>query len=162
MSQKSERLGREDLLEKARFAIVGFVNTAVDFTVLNLLVIFIHLPIITANIVSTLTAMLVSLMLNKTVVFRDSKPLTKRSFALFIGVTLSSLWIVQSLVLFILTQQFPHPLTTIAHELALYTHTSMSGESFFRNNLSKIIATIASLIWNYYFYKRLVFKKDKA
>ncbi len=162
MKKQSEKIPSssrtQGFFEKVRFLLAGSLNTLVDFSLLNLFISLAHLPIVLANIGSTSAAMLVSLLLNKHLVFRDKNPLTRRQLVLFVGITLSSLWVVQSLIIWLLTKEFPTPLTTFVHELAGGGLSHVPTEVFLRNNIAKIIATVASLVWNYYFYKRVVFK----
>lgn len=145
------------LAEKGRFVVVGVINTATDFILLNILVSIFALPLYGANLISAFVAMCVSFMLNKNFVFRKDSQSDPRTFFTFIGVTLLSIWGVQTLVIFLLTQQFPQPLFTIAdaaHSVGLAQSFSIE---FIVNNMTKIIATVASLVWNYLFYKYVVF-----
>ena len=145
------------LAEKGRFVIVGVINTATDFILLNILVGFAGLPLYGANLLSAFVAMCVSFMLNKNFVFRKGTQSDLRQFFTFVGVTLLSIWGVQTLVIFLLTQQFPQPLSTIAHAVQSVGLAQSFSVEFIVNNMTKIIATLASLIWNYLFYKYVVF-----
>lgn len=154
---KSTSSTKASLLEKLRFALVGAMNTLVDFGIFNTLIFTAHLPIIAANLTSTFAAMCLSLALNKYFVFQDKEPLTGKKFVLFIGITLVSIWLIQSCVIALLNGAFGVPLHAAAqtlHELTGF------NEKFFADNIAKVFATFASLVWNYYFYKRLVFKKS--
>lgn len=153
------------LAEKARFVVVGLINTGVDLLVLNLIVSFIGLPLYGANLISAFAAMCLSFVLNKNFVFHEKGHATVRDFFTFIGVTLIGIWGVQTLVIFLLTQQFPQPLYTIAD--VVYYHVDYNGFvglsiDFIRNNIAKIVATVASLVWNYLFYKYIVFAPQKV
>lgn len=145
------------LAEKGRFIIVGVINTATDFILMNLLVSFAALPLYGANLISAFVAMCVSFVLNKNFVFRKGAQTDPREFFTFIGVTLLSIWGVQTLVIFLLTQQFPQPLFTIADAVHSAGLAQSFSIEFIVNNVTKIIATFASLIWNYLFYKYIVF-----
>jgi len=145
------------LAEKGRFVIVGAINTATDFTVLNLLLSFTGLPLYGANLISAFVAMCVSFVLNKNFVFRKGAKSDPREFFTFMGVTLLSIWGVQTLVIFLLTQQFPQPLFTIADAVHSTGLAQSFSIEFIVNNTTKIIATFASLVWNYLFYKYVVF-----
>lgn len=150
------------MAEKGRFVLVGVVNTGVDFLLLNLLVSFVGLPLYGANLISAFAAMCLSFVLNKNFVFHENKRATAREFFTFIGVTLLSIWGVQTLVIFLLTQQFPEPLFTIADAVHNTGLTQSLSSTFISNNLAKIIATLASLVWNYVFYKYVVFAPSKS
>ena len=128
-----------------RFAIVGSVNTALDFGLLFILS-TIGLPHLVANTISTGIAFIFSFFANKRFTFRASGTNLRREIALFIIVTLFGLWVLQNLVIWAVS-----PLTT----------------SFIKNaDLSllaaKILATGVSLVWNYLMYDRVVFRKENA
>ncbi|HEU5187796.1 MAG TPA: GtrA family protein, partial [Candidatus Saccharimonadales bacterium] len=141
---------------------VGVINTGIDFLLLNLLVTFMALPLYSANLISAFTAMCISFVLNKTFVFHEKGQASARGFFTFIGVTLLSIWGVQTVVIFILTQQFPQPLFTIADVVQQNGLAGSFSLEFIRNNLAKFVATLASLVWNYVFYKYIVFAPQKV
>lgn len=131
--------------QKIRFGLVGVINTAVDFAVLNVLVGVFGLPLVPANIASTATAMVVSYSLNKKAVFRGSNGGNARQLVIFVVVTLVGLWLIQSVVI------------VGAHAL-LASVTSWS--SVITLNVAKVIGTVASLTWNYLWYSRVVFRQE--
>lgn len=145
------------LAEKSRFVAVGIVNTATDFVLMNLLIAFVGLPLYGANLISAFVAMCLSFVLNKNFVFEKKSRAGVRDFFTFMGVTLLSIWGVQTLVIFLLTQQFPQPLFTIADAIHSTGLTQSLTIEFIVNNMTKIIATVASLVWNFLFYKHVVF-----
>lgn len=159
---KSPKKVSLSLAEKGRFVVVGVINTATDFVLLNLLVSFASLPLYGANLISAFLAMCVSFILNKNFVFRKGTQADPREFFTFIGVTLLSIWGVQTLVIFLLTQQFPQPLFTIADAVHSTGLAQSFSIEFIVNNMTKIIATAASLVWNYLFYKYVVFAPKNA
>src|SRR5687768_15349021 len=89
--------------EKIRFILAGIANTGVDFAVLNILLHFTATQIYAANFVSTTIAMCVSLYLNKTFVFHKNGKLSPSEIFSFVGVTITGIWGIQSLVIFLLT-----------------------------------------------------------
>lgn len=128
--------------EKIRFAAVGMINTIVDFTVLLALGVGLRVPTIPANIVSTSCALVVSYLLNKKAVFKNDGKSGDRQFASFIIVTLVGLWIMQPIIIIMVTGlPFINGLDQ-AWSLAI----------------GKVIATIATLVWNYIWYSRVIFK----
>ena len=133
--------------EKVRFMLVGAVNTAVDFAVLLILSIVLGIPATLSNIVSTSCALAVSYVLNKKAVFGDADPNNRRQIILFVGVTLVGLWVIQGAIIIWLNSWFE----ALAPQLSLP----------FALMISKAIATIASLIWNYMWYSRVVFRKER-
>lgn len=128
--------------EKIRFIIVGGVNTALDFGILFFLT-FLGMDKIVANYFSTGIALIFSFFANKTFTFKHTTGNAKKQFAYFLVITLFGLWVIQPLV--------------------IWGSTSLL-EPFIPNEtinlfVAKLIATVASLIWNYILYSRIVFKK---
>lgn len=129
--------------EKIRFAIVGGVNTILDFGLLFLFT-FLGVDKIIANYFSTGIALIFSFFANKSFTFKHKGGNAKKQFILFLVITLTGLWILQPLIIWISTTSLEAYLTNEALNLFV----------------AKLIATIASLIWNYLLYSRLVFKKN--
>lgn len=125
--------------EKGRFIAVGVANTALDFGILFVLK-SLGLPTISANVVSTTAAFCFSFFANKKFTFKTTNTNTKRELILFIIVTLFGLWVLQSIVI----------------QLAL---TLLGNQDLLSLLLAKLLATVVSLIWNYLFYSRVVFKR---
>lgn len=136
------------------FCVIGTINTLVD------LIIFLSLQasgvtILLANIISTSIALALSYILNKRFTFRPSSA-SNRAVIPFVAVTLTGLWILQPVIIYgvinILDIQvfrnFLNPLYTDYAAL----------QSF----VGKLVATPASLIWNYVLYKNLVFKPTEV
>ena len=128
--------------EKIRFAIVGGANTALDFGVLFLLT-FLGLDKIPANYISTSVALIFSFFANKTFAFKQKGGNAKKQFALFLVVTLFGLWVLQPLVIWGSSSLLESSITNEAIMLFV----------------AKLLATIVSLVWNYVFYSKIVFKK---
>ena len=128
--------------EKLRFLIVGGFNTALDFAILLLLTSF-GMDKIVANYIATGVAFVFSFVLNKNYTFNVKGGDIRRQVILFTAVTLTGLWILQ-------------PIVIVVSGLVL--------ELFIDNQptiliISKLLATTVSLVWNYVFYSRLVFRK---
>lgn len=100
------------------------------------------LPVISANILSTTAAFCFSFFANKKYTFKDSSSSLKRQVPLFILVTLTGLWGVQTIVIY------------LVGTLLAPTHWPQDIILL----IAKITATAASLVWNYSFYSRFVFK----
>jgi len=127
--------------EKLRFGFVGGLNTAIDFGLLFVLT-SLGFDKIASNYISTTTAFLMSFALNKKFTFKNNSPSNKKQFIAFTFVTLAGLWLIQPFIIFIclsLTESF-----SIGNHLGLV--------------VAKLIATIVTLVWNYLFYSRFVFK----
>ncbi len=131
--------------EKVRFAAVGAINTSVDFIVFFSLANVLLVPTIAANIMSTTTALAVSYLLNKKAVFGNTDANNIRQVVLFIVVTLSGLWVLQGTVITLLAPIL-EPIVGKGGSLLL----------------AKLIATLFSLMWNYLWYSRVVFRKGRA
>ena len=131
--------------DKLRFAIVGSVNTALDFSILFILTMLFNIPKELANFISTSVSFLFSFFANKKYTFKSTSKNLKRQFLLFTIVTLFGLWVIQTIIITAITPVFTN--LGINKPAALL--------------ISKLIATAASLIWNYALYSRVVFKKPK-
>ena len=128
--------------QKLRFAIVGGANTALDFAILFILV-ALGLDKIPANYISTGAALIFSFFVNKSFTFKSKGGNAKKQFAYFIVITLIGLWAIQPIIITLVSTVLEN--SGLAEAIILF--------------IAKFIATIASLIWNYLFYSRLVFKK---
>lgn len=128
--------------EKLKFALVGGANTALDFLILFLLVAS-GLNAITSNYISTGIAFIFSFFVNKSFTFQNKSKKVLKQFAMFIAVTIFGLWVIQPIIIagFIAATQ------------------SLAWESAAVLFIAKIIATLASLVWNYLWYSKVVFKK---
>ena len=131
-SEKNRRL--------LRFGMVGGTNTAIDFGILFTLS-SIGLPTIASNIISTTIAFVFSFIANKNYTFKSKSVNIRKQFILFTLVTLFGLWVIQNIVI------------ALTEPLLLGTGLSDSASLF----IAKGIATVVSLVWNYYFYSRAVF-----
>jgi putative flippase GtrA len=128
--------------EKIRFIIVGGVNTALDFGILFFLT-FLGLDKIVANYFSTGVALIFSFFANKSFTFKHKEGNAKKQFILFLVITLFGLWVIQPIIIW--------GSTTL-----LASYIPNEAINLF---VAKLIATVASLIWNYILYSRIVFKK---
>lgn len=131
--------------DKLRFAIVGSINTVIDFSILFTLTMFLNIPKELANFISTFISFLFSFFANKKYTFKSTSKNLKKQFLLFTIVTLFGLWVIQTIIITATTPVFTN--LGINKPAALL--------------ISKLIATAASLIWNYTLYSRVVFKKPK-
>jgi len=129
--------------------VIGFMNTAIDFAVLNLLMwatgIYSGRWIFLLNIGSVMVAVFNSYFWNKYWTFkaRDAKE-TKKEFLQFVLVTLVGM-LINSSIVFGITTIVPLNFLGIGKEVWA--------------NLAKVAATGFSLIWNFIGYKFIVFKK---
>lgn len=128
--------------QKIRYGVVGIFNTVLDFT---LLFIFVALGIerIPANYLSTGVSMVFSFYGNRRFAFKHTGDQKRKQFILFVIVTVIGMWVIQPVVIWIVSNAIDPYLTNKSVELFI----------------AKLTATGASLVWNYMLYSRLVFKK---
>ncbi|QHU90865.1 hypothetical protein GWK74_04865 [Candidatus Saccharibacteria bacterium oral taxon 488] len=118
------------------FAAIGIINTTVDATLYTLLI-WLTAPLLLAVIISTTAGMVCSYVLNRRFTFKtDRQPIVQ-----FIGITLTGLWVLQPVVIWLLVQ--------------LLGITSTFGLS-----VAKLAATSVSPAWNFVWY-RIVFQGTK-
>lgn len=131
---------------KLRFGIIGGFNTTLDFGLLFVFSSLFGVPRGFANVMSTSVAFVFSFFANKRYTFKSSdKENVVRQMVLFTIVTLFGLWVIQGLII--------HLLSPAIVSLGLSDDLALLG--------SKLVATIASLVWNYLLYSRVVFVKHK-
>lgn len=131
-----------------RFVVVGLINTAIDFAILNLLSKLTGITkgdgLIPLNIISFSIATTNSYFLNKHWSFADNSGNDGgKKFSLFLIVSITGALINTSIVRIISTNV--SPLFDLSPQLWL--------------NVSKAAATGVSLVWNFIGYKLFVFKK---
>jgi len=129
----------------SRFAVVGLVNTVIDFGLLFLLT-FLGLPKIAANTISTGLAFVFSFFANKKYTFKSTSKNIKYEMVSFVIVTLFGLWVLQNGTIWLITPLIKSFITN--EQISLFA--------------AKLFATAVSLIWNYYLYERIVFRKESS
>ena len=127
---------------KVRFGLVGAANTALDFGLLLVLANFFAVPHVIANIISSSIAFVSSFFANKKYTFKTTGQSVVREMILFTIVTLFGLWVIQSAIITLLTPPIQSIVTNDTITLVI----------------AKLIATLASLTWNYVLYSKVVFK----
>lgn len=134
-------MNKKNLSQVVRFGAVGGLNTAIDLVLFHVLANVLGINFIVANVFSTGTALIVSYFLHSRFTFGATS--NTRSMASFVAVTLTGLWILQPLVI-----ALTHPLfgSVFTEDMSL-----LAG---------KLVATIASLMWNFILYKTIVFKVE--
>ena len=147
------------------FAAVGVINTIVDIVLLNILRVATHTTtdetskLILLNLISASTVAIMSFYLNRRYVFK-SEETKNRMFLPFLAVTLSSIFILQSLVIGLALSAFD-PIAKVFMELARDLHIPLLQDftlNFYEANIAKICATGASMVWNYIWYNKVIFK----
>lgn len=119
-----------------KFGVIGGVNTGIDFGVFSLLYGVFDWPVVIAHICGFCVAVVNSYIMNRYWAFSDRAPRHKYTFILFVGVTVLGLG-VSSLVL----------LGAMHYGVNAY--------------IAKLLATAASMLWNFCFYQGIVFQ-DRA
>ncbi len=131
----------------SKFVVIGFMNTGIDFAILNLLMwrtgIYQGKWIILLNIISFSIAVSNSYFWNKYWTFKDRDEVEAKEFSQFVIVTLIGVAINTSIVYGVTT--LVPPMFGLGPELWA--------------NLAKVAATGISLIWNFIGYKFFVFKR---
>lgn len=128
-----------------RFGAIGVINTALDFGLLFLLSHF-GLPVIAANYISTGTALIFSFFANRTYTFKATGSKLHRQLILFFVVTLIGLWVLQPVILLGVD--------------AVLKNSGLSAPAILL--VGKLLASVVTLVWNYAFYSRLVFRERPA
>lgn len=144
-----------------RFVFVGIINTIVDFSILNILVFVFGLNNIIANTISVSVAMLVSYLLNQTIVFRYQGKNHAKNIVLFVAITAFGLFVLQNLVIYLFVHLIHFPAdwaTSIIHTIGF---ENLSKE-FISLNFAKAVATGVTMVWNYFMYKRFVFNNTNT
>lgn len=130
-----------------KFATVGFLNTAIDFGILNLLSsatgITTGLSLGGINVPAVMAALTNSYFWNKFWVFKAGEGSTASDLPKFIAVSVGAILVNSGIVA--LGTEFPAP-AGLSPELWL--------------NATKVLATAASFLWNFVGYKIFVFRKD--
>lgn len=128
-----------------RFALVGAISTAIDFSILITLK-SLGLPAVAANVCSTSLAFVFSFTANKKYTFKTTDTNIVREMVLFVVLTLIGLWGFQSAIIHVALDPATHLL---------------GGHKTIGLIVSKFMATGVSLVWNYFTYSRIVFKHNE-
>lgn len=137
---------------KVRFVAVGALNTFIDFAIFNLFVAVLSTGIVIASIVSTTVAMAISYLLNHKAVFRSDQSHSIKQIVLFLIVTLSGIWIIQTLIM----------VQVLGLLERLFDPAGQSFLLWFLQNVAKAFGVVCSAVWNYLGYSRLVFRKKEG
>lgn len=140
-----------------RFGLVGVVNTALDFALLNVLTLGFGLPTLVANTLSVLVGICISYALNHVFVFRYPERMSFRRFAAFFGVTGFSSLVLQNVVIVLFELLFD---TDFGHSL-LFLQTA-DGDRVLALNVAKAAAVAVGLVWNFGLYRLVVFRTKRA
>jgi len=140
---------KEFIAQIMKYALVGSLNTGIDFAVLNLLLwmtgIYSGKWIILLNAIAFSVAVINSYFWNKFWTFKDkgTDGSKVKEFSQFVSITLIGMILNTAVVYFMTT--FTSPIMELSPELWA--------------NLAKVFATGISLVWNFLGYKFIIFKK---
>lgn len=140
--------------EKIRFLIVGVLNTALDFMILNILVLAVGIATLPANIISVTTCICISYFLNHYFVFQHESKANFRSFAVFLAVTGFSSIIMQSLIIWAF-----EIFTDSSFGRSLIIINVLADKEALELNTAKAAAVGIGMVWNFLLYKYVVFRK---
>lgn len=141
--------------EKVRFVIAGGVNTTLDFVILNVLVWGFGVWSYAANTIAVVICICVSYYLNHFFVFQKKAKVTLRAFLSFFAVTGFSSIFIQSAIIWLSHTIFETPFSR-----SFLAFAGLSDNQAFQLNIAKCAAVGVGMIWNFLFYKHLVFKKN--
>lgn len=131
------------------FGLIGVFNTLFDMA-LYVMVQSLTGSIIIANIVATSAALIGSYILNSKLTFKTRK-WTAKSFILFVVVTIFGLWVLQTGVIYLLT-----PLMNVIPEFLWHLFGPL--EHIVKILAPKVLATAVTLVWNFVWYNKVIFK----
>lgn len=139
------------LRQIGKYGIVGVLNTAVDFGILNLLITYTNLtqglPLIIFNVVAFIAAVTNSFFWNRLWVFEDPEHAGgAKKFAEFF---------VASVLSIILN-------TAIVYGMTTYVPPLFGLDEKTWINVAKVVATAFSMVWNFLAYKFVVFRSNTA
>lgn len=140
--------------QKVRFLVAGCTNTAIDFLILNALVLLLHLPTLVANVFSVLVGITISYALNHFFVFRHPGRVSVATFLKFFLVTGFSSLVLQSVIIYGFEVFFD---TRFGNSLLFLP--SSGQNAFLAINIAKAVAVLVGLVWNFCMYKFVVFRR---
>jgi putative flippase GtrA len=135
------------------FGLIGIFNTLFDLA-LYAVIQYLTGSIIIANLAATSAAVIGSYLLNSKLTFKARK-WTAKSFVLFIVVTLFGLWVLQTSAIYLLA-----PFTNIIPEFLWRLFGPL--EHLAKVLAPKIAASIITIVWNFIWYNKVIFKDKDA
>lgn len=144
-----------------RFAVVGTINAAISFGILNLCFYKLGIGKIVSSIIATSCSLIFSFFMNRNMVFMDKTHSARRQAIPFIIVTISGSLILLNIV-YVMCLKIIN-----GHELFIINGVkSLSGLVVSRNlidiNFSTLIGAVAAMFWNYNGYRLFVFSEDTS
>lgn len=143
--------------QQVRFLLAGAVNTGLDFLLLNALTLAFGLPTLLANSITVTIGITISYLLNHFFVFRHPEPISFARYAKFFAVTGFSSLVLQNVIIFLFELLFE---SQFGNSLLLFA--GPQGQRVIELNVAKATAVLIGLIWNYSFYRLVVFRRPAA
>jgi putative flippase GtrA len=150
----------------SRFAVLGVVNTLLDFVLLNVLRVTTHTQssqtgrLVVLNIFSASVVALFSFFMNRRYVFRSDDTAHHKAIV-FVLVTLFGIFVLQSLVISVGVPLL-RPVASWLQGLAAHVGAlDTISINFYETNLAKLLATAVTMVWNYTMYKKAVFQPSE-
>jgi putative flippase GtrA len=141
----------------SKFVVVGILNTTLDLAVFNWLTSkWVSWTRIPANIASTSIAMAFSFAMNFFLVFTPPRDAGASHAYRFVVITALGLYVIQNTVIWLMTNVVPQPIAFMVRSVRRI-RVFRCNTMLLERNLVKLSATIASLTWNYLWYKYYVF-----
>lgn len=159
-SGRGDSIGEKAALwQVGLFALVGGANTVLDFAIYNILTSeWVGWQRIPANVVSTTVAMTFSFVVNLLWVFNPRRRLVPMRACRFLWVTSCALYGVQNLVIWLTSSVWSAPVDQLSAQVAPLLSLGAGSEDLIARNVVKGLATVGSLIWNYFWYRFYVFR----
>ena len=143
--------------ETKRFGAVGFVATAVDYVIYNVITGVFHGPLLVGNVASTSIASVVSFLLNREVVFDGTRHDKKRyTITLYVLIIAFSIYVIQTVVLYLVHQYLPGIGKALEQLIASLGIHGIS-DRVLQNNVAKVFASFFGAIWNFFMLRKFVF-----
>jgi putative flippase GtrA len=139
-----------------RFLVVGSLNTLLDFTILNLIILATGAAPLLANSISVTVGITISYFLNHKIVFRHHTSPQFKNYLFFLLTTGASVLVIQNTVIYFFTNNisiFPPSLFSVPG-LRINHHVV-------EVNVAKALAVMVGMVWNFLLYKHFVFSSKK-
>ena len=157
----------ETTKQAGKFAVVGILNTTIDYLVLNLLVFFgftavfviLGQKFLVANLISVFVAMINSFILNKQWTFQSKGGNIYIQILKFVLITAIGMFVVHQIVFSLFYYDLPSISALVFSVFQFLRLDNIFSDEFIMLNFAKSIAIVVSLIWNFVGYKFFVFKR---
>jgi len=142
--------------EKIRFVCVGAFNTGLDFIMFNFWTFAVGLKPVLANTLSVVVGITISYILNHRFVFHSEQAPSLKKYLMFFGVSGVSAIALQNLIIWGVSAFFRMDFTN-----SLFLLNEIGHNHGIELNIAKALAVGVGMIWNFMFYKYIIFKKKQ-